>query len=325
MCLAVSFPFFVVNFFAVLEFFCNFAPEPIQIHTAMAKIRSASNPVRTGGQGDTTYYVRNGEQITRSRRNNSNYGSTARRSALQQEVRTRWANVVNFYKECRTWMPKAFENKKRYQSDYNAFMQLNQSTSPYYLTKSQAEAGCSIPFTYAVSRGSLPPISVTWTPSVEEFFTDIKITIGIEANLTLGDLSENIIANNPTMLEGDNIAFVILRYLRDSIGYVYTHTYYMELTLDSSDTRILGQQELGRYLSRYLETYLSVSAAAGSGWTMCGCAVIHARRSQGLKVSNQSIVLVDQIDWSDWSSSAQRQLAVESYGVDTEALLEPGD
>lgn len=284
-----------------------------------------SNPMRTGGQGDTTYYVRNGEQIARQRRNNSNYGSTARRSEAQQEIRTRWSNVINFYKECRAWMPKAFENKKRSQSDYNVFMNLNVADSPYYLTKSQALAGVCIPYGFIISRGSLPPVILDYTYSTDVWVSNIKCTVAFEANLKIGVLSQNIIDNNPTFRNGDNIALVSLWYQRDAAQMVYCITSYDELTLDVTSDAIWGANDLSRFFVINSETWIAIDAPGGGAWSIAGVALIHTRKSGGqLQVSTQRIDLVPALNWDTWASDSQKAAAIASYGVDGVVPLEPG-
>ena len=83
----------------------------------MAKIRVMSNQRRVGRVGDTTYYVRDGEQIARQSQNNSNYGATASRTPAQMSRRVKWANLVNLFKGMKSWQPKAYDFKKKGQTD----------------------------------------------------------------------------------------------------------------------------------------------------------------------------------------------------------------
>lgn len=290
----------------------------------MAKIRSISNPMRTGGQGDTTYYVKGGEQITRQRRNNSNYGESASRTIAQQSNRARWANVVNFFKACSAWMPKAFEKKSRAQSDYNVFMQLNAASSPYYLMKSQAAADMAIPYNYFVSKGSLPTVALNWNPSQDNFDSDIKLSISLTSSTTIAAFSSDVVANNNGYELGDNIGIVTLFYFTDSADIVHLLADYEEITLSSADSRTFSQFEFERFLGVNTSGYLTVSPAGGGNWIFCGCTFIHTRKGTRLKVSTQQMKLVPPIDWSMYSSDAQKQRAIDSYGLTPDAPLEPG-
>mgnify|MGYP003482862565 CR=1 FL=1 len=55
----------------------------------MAKARVSTNPMYPGGAGGYSFYVRKSEQIVRQRKNNSNYGESASRTAAQMERRGR--------------------------------------------------------------------------------------------------------------------------------------------------------------------------------------------------------------------------------------------
>ena len=130
----------------------------------MAKARVSINPLYTGGAGGYSFYVRKDEQIVRQRKNNSNYGETASRSLAQQVRRVKWANLVNVFKACKEWIPKAYESKQGKRTDYNEFMSVNIGSARVCLTKDQAANGCAVVDAFQISKGSLPPITLT-TPS----------------------------------------------------------------------------------------------------------------------------------------------------------------
>ena len=298
----------------------NIPPESV----TMGKIRNTASGIVKGKVGNTTYYYRQGEQIARQALNNSNYGESARRSETQQERRVKWGNLVNLYKVMSSWMPKAFETKKRNQTDYNMFMSLNVPSTTISLTKDEANKGCAVVDAYIIAQGSLPPVLSTGASGEENFFTDIYTSVTITNTTTVGELSADIIAKNPGFLEGDNIAFIIFSNWADGTTYPYAATEYYELTLDSSSTALFQSNPLEQILSKSSASYIGVGAEVYATTKNVGWACIHTRQTTGgLKVSSQSIVLLKPVIVDHYSTTAQQQLAVNSYGVDSDVPLDP--
>ena len=103
--------------------------------------------------GGAVTYMMAGQQITRELAANVKNP----RTPAQMKQRVKLASLVNFYRSMRQWAKVgAFSNKKQSWSDYNAFVSANISTTPAYLTKQQAQAGCSVVAPYIISRGVLP-------------------------------------------------------------------------------------------------------------------------------------------------------------------------
>ena len=298
----------------------NIPPEPV----TMGKIRNTASGIVKGKVGNTTYYYRQGEQIARQALNNSNYGESARRSETQQERRVKWGNLVNLYKVMSSWMPKAFETKKRNQTDYNMFMSLNVPSTTISLTKDEANKGCAVVDAYIIAQGSLPPVQSTGASGEENFFTDIYVSITISGSTTVGELAADIIAKNPGFLEGDNIAFVVFSNWADGTTYPYAATEYYELTLDSSSSALFNTNPLSQILSKSSANYIGVGEEVNVTAKNVGWACIHTRQTTGgLKVSSQSIVLLKPVIVDHYSTTAQQQLAVNSYGVDSDVPLDP--
>ena len=298
----------------------NIPPESV----TMGKIRNTASGIVKGKVGNTTYYYRQGEQIARQALNNSNYGESARRSETQQERRVKWGNLVNLYKVMSSWMPKAFETKKRNQTDYNMFMSLNVPSTTISLTKDEANKGCAVVDAYIIAQGSLPPVLSTGASGEENFFTDIYTAVTITNTTTVGELSADIIAKNPGFQEGDNIAFIIFSNWADGTTYPYAATEYYELTLDSTSSALFQSNPLEQILSKSSASYIGVGAEVYATAKNVGWACIHTRQTTGgLKVSSQSIVLLKPVIVDHYSTTAQQQLAVNSYGVDSDVPLDP--
>lgn len=289
----------------------------------MGKVRNSANTVRTGRIGENTWYVRDGIQIVRQRMNNSNYGEGASRTEKQQERRARWANLVNIYKAMKAWQPKAYESKKRGQTDYNVFMQLNVNDSPVYLTKDMATNGCAVAWTYQVSRGSLPPIELAYDSTDGVCESDIIITSAVSSATTIGALSADIIANNPNFKDGDNIALAVLQQQEDSRDYPFVKSPYQELTLDSASTALLSTLEIYKYIDQTAAAALTLKAPSATSFPAVCLALIHTRLGASLQVSTQSFVPCAADAWTDYIGETWAQECIDSYGVNGEVMLDP--
>ena len=289
----------------------------------MAKIRVMSNQRRVGRVGDTTYYVRDGEQIARQSRNNSNYGDSASRSEAQQRRRVKWANLVNFYKACAFWMPKAFENVKPGQTMYNKFMSLNINESVVGLTKDMAQSGCSVVERFQVAKGSLPMIELSRGDSSFNIISSIAISNAITSTTTIGQLAADIITNNAEFIEGDNLAIVIFNNSKDAQDYPFTRSVYKEITLSTASSELLNTILPDGAIGKSSDDHLAFdNGHQDIDLTML--AVIHTRKVSGsLKVSTTFIFyeyndLVDEFSGEQWI-----QECIDSYGVDQDVPLDP--
>ena len=289
----------------------------------MGKVRNSANTVRTGRIGENTWYVRDGIQIIRQRMNNSNYGEGASRTEKQQERRARWANLVNIYKAMKAWQPKAYESKKRGQTDYNVFMQLNVNDSPIYLTKDMATNGCAVAWTYQISRGSLPPIELAYNSTDGVVVSDIVITSAVSSTTTIGALSADIIANNPNFKDGDNIALAVLQQQEDGREYPFIKSPYQELTLDSASTALLSTLEIYKYIDQTAAAALTLKAPSATSFPAVCLALIHTRLGASLQVSTQSFVQCAAAAWTDYIGETWAQECIESYGINGEVMLDP--
>ena len=293
--------------------------------TTMAIARVSTNPMYKGGAGGYSFYVRGGEQVVRQRKNNSNYGDSASRTQAQMRRRVMWANLVNFYKVNKFWMPKAFELRSAGQTDYNRFMQLNIPFSEHALTKEQALLGVCAPFTMQVSEGSLPAIQYDNSAAVP-FVTDIKITGTYTAGTqTVAQLSQDIIANNPRWKDGDNLAIVRIEMAPyDGNPYIIPHFY--EFTLNTADTTTILNT---------LDVFTNSGVAFSGGFvsyplqsdsnSKYAFVMIHTRKEGGkLLVSTQELI-VKTDNYYSLTEPQHVEDAIASYGVDAEVPLDPGE
>lgn len=272
-------------------------------------------------------YVRSGEQIVRQRKNSSNYGPEASRTESQMSRRVCWANLVDFYKACKSWMPKAFETKSAGQTDYNKFMQLNINSARVFLTKDMAANGCAVPDAFMVSQGSLAPLNITIGNLRIGTLPHVNLDTAITSSSTIANISADILRNNPIFQNGDNIAFINFKCVIDSRGYPYTSSVYHELTIDTGNTSQWGQNSISAILESATidgQLQLAPKTTYYNASNICADVWIHTRRVGGaLQVSTQQVFIFDDTDLQQFSTQGALQAAIDSYGVDTEVPLDP--
>ena len=284
----------------------------------MGVIRNAANQQIKGKVGAVTYYVSEGRQIARQALNNSNYGETASRSEAQQTQRIKWANLVNFYKVCRGWMPKAFEGKKPGQSDYNRLMQVNMPFTDIYLTKNEAAVGACVAEDYIISQGSLP--SVEMSKSGTGFVTNIYVgELVINEATTVGAFSQALVENNTNIEYGMQIAYVSLMQSVDSLGVPRLICTFYEVTLKQN-----SEDKLFDYLPPLCASIREQCLATSQDVPIGACAyVVSDLRNGSLRVSTQVLQTNNTTLITTYSSEMAKQKAIMSYGLDPDVVLSP--
>lgn len=292
----------------------------------MAKVRIPINPLQVGKVGAYSMYVRKGEQVVRQRKNSSNYGEEASRSLPQQKRRVLWSNLVNFYKASAFWMPKAFENIGQNQTVYNRFMQLNIDRFNVALTKEEAAQGYTIVDALKVSDGSLLPLRFVTTSGEDAQDERLQLLLGpgISTSSTLGELSQAIIAENYGWENGDNLAIILFEQVYFVGSFPQVQPHYYEITLDTASS--VAVSSLPIFAAEMLEIsgqFMQVPNADRAAISYHGLVAIHTRKSSGLKVSSQSIKMVNTTYVDQYSTQEALNRAILSYGLDEDVLLAP--
>lgn len=283
----------------------------------------------TGGAGGYSFYVRKGEQVIRQRKNNSNYGSGASRTYAQMIRRVKWGNLVNVFKAMKSWQPKAYDSKKQGQTDYNIFMQLNINRATAALTREMCLSGCAVIEPCQVSRGSLPPIALALAGSGNQYVSDIVISNTIQGSTTVGQLSTDILANNPQFQEGDNLAFCFFYNWKDSrVEWPFVSTRYTEITLDSTSVVVINSiPALDNRLSKSTGGNLQASWSVGTPLSPnneVGMVLIRTRKTASmLAVSSQEIVVNGNSILSSFVGNTWYQTCIDTYGLTDEVPLDP--
>ena len=246
------------------------------------------------------------------------------KTPAQMGQRVKWANLVAFYRANAGWMPKAFENKKATQSDYNKFMSLNAANSRIYLTKEQARQGACVVDSYRVSDGTLQPVDIF--PTEQNWVTNLYLTglDKLDATTTVAAFSTALLSSNAGLRSGDQLSFIRITQLFNnttSIPYVQVRAY--ELLIDEQGPGLVKDfwpVEL-LALGKVQETpALMVKNNSKQG----GFALIVSRTQGGrVLVSPSQVTQVNMTAViNQYSSNTALAAAIESYGQGDEVFLD---
>lgn len=245
------------------------------------------------------------------------------RTQAQMEQRTKWANLVNFYRVNAPWMKYAYETKARNQSEYNKFMSLNVPSARIYLPKSFASQGGCIVDAYQMTQGSLASIEFSknrtfWVSNIilpSDFnFTEIS---------TVGEVSAAILQMNPAIREGDQLSFIRLtQQVNSNTGVPFVVVRKYEVIINSNDFRPFYDFMPVDYVTATDGTGTFSLAVQDSG-NAGGFLLILSRTISGKTyVSTQSIIVANNDALiSQYSSASARQSAIDSYGESEDAFL----
>lgn len=246
------------------------------------------------------------------------------KTPAQMGQRVKWANLVAFYRANAGWMPKAFENKKPTQSDYNKFMSLNASSSRIYLTKEQARQGACVVDSYRVSDGTLQPVDIF--PTEQNWVTNLYLgdLADLDETTSVAELSIALLSSNAGLRSGDQLSFIRVTQLYNNttnIPYVQVRAY--ELIINEQGTGLVGDYwpiDLIGIGEEQDEPALMVKNNNKQG----GFAIIVSRTQGGrVLVSPSQITQVNMgAIINQYSSSGALNNAILSYGQGDEVFLD---
>ena len=287
----------------------------------MAVTRNNLSMKMNGKVGAYSFYTSTGgRQVARIANNSSNYGETAKRTVAMQTRRSRWGNLVSFYSANKDLMARAFERKAANISAYNRFMQLNIPLATVSLIKDDFVRGMAILQEYVIADGSLPEIGAAEIEEEGMVFNLLTSIDGEFADLSIGQVSIDLLDHNPQLQEGDQLTFVSFSNRGGTPSTFRIYRQLCELTIDTKSAVSFGSL---RYSNMIAGNRLKV-VMAGQG-DVFGQAVIHSRSVGGsLQVSRAKITLNSDTLVRQFSDPEAVKKAIDSYGVDAEMLLEPG-
>lgn len=315
--------FFCIDFLVFIIYFGYLRRQILHLISflVMAVTRNNLSMKMIGKVGAYSFYTSTGgRQVARIANNSSNYGENAKRTMAMQTRRTRWGNLVAFYSANKDLMARAFERKAANISDYNRFMQLNIPIATVSLVKDDFVRGMAILQEYVIADGSLPEIGVA---EVEEEGMVFNLLTGIDgefADMSIGQISIDLLDHNPQLQEGDQLTFVSYSNRGGTPSTIRIYRQLCEMTIDSKSAVSFGAL---RYSNMIAGNGLKV-VVAGQG-DVFGQALIHSRSVGGtLQVSRAKITLNSDTLVSQFSAPEAVMRAIVSYGIDRENLLEPG-
>ena len=287
----------------------------------MAVTRNNLSMKMNGKVGAYSFYTSTGgRQVARIANNSSNYGETAKRTVAMQTRRSRWGNLVSFYSANKDLMARAYERKSANISDYNRFMQLNIPLATVSLVKDDFMRGMAILQEYVIADGSLPAIDVAEVQEDGCVFNLLTKIDGEFADKTIGQISVDLLDNNPQLQQGDQLTFVSYTNAGTTPSTIRIYRHLCEMTIDTKSAVSFGTL---KYANIIAGNGLKV-VIAGQG-DVFGQAIIHSRSVGGsLLVSRAKITLNSDTLVRQFSTPEAVKKAIDSYGVDTEKLLEPG-
>ena len=287
----------------------------------MAVTRNNLSMKMNGKVGAYSFYTSTGgRQVARIANNSSNYGETAKRTVAMQTRRSRWGNLVSFYSANKDLMARAYEHKAANISDYNRFMQLNIPLASVSLVKDDFMRGMAILQEYVIADGSLPGIDVAEVQEDGCVFNLLTMIDEEFADKTIGEVSVDLIENNPQLQVGDQLTFVSYTNAGTTPSTIRIYRQLCEITLDPKSAVSFGTL---KYADIIAGNGLKV-VIAGQG-DVFGQAIIHSRSVGGsLLVSRAKITLNNDTLVKQFSAPEAVKKAIDSYGVDNEKLLEPG-
>lgn len=287
----------------------------------MAVTRNNLSMKMNGKIGAYSFYTSTGgRQVARIANNSSNYGETAKRTVAMQTRRSRWGNLVSFYSANKDLMARAYERKGSNLSDYNRFMQLNIPLASVSLMKDDFMRGMAILQEYVIADGSLPEIDVAEIEEDGCVFNLLTSLDGEFADNTIGQISVDLLDNNPQLQEGDQLTFVSYTNAGTTPSTIRIYRQLCEVTIDPKSAVSFSTL---KYANIVAGNGLKV-VLAGQG-NVFGQAIIHSRSVGGsLLVSRAKITLNNDTLVRQFSAPEAVKKAIDSYGVDAEKLLEPG-
>ena len=287
----------------------------------MAVTRNNLSMKMNGKVGAYSFYTSTGgRQVARIANNSSNYGETAKRTVAMQTRRSRWGNLVSFYSANKDLMARAYERKGANLSDYNRFMQLNIPLASVSLVKDDFMRGMAILQEYVIADGSLPEINVAEVQEDGCVFNLLTTLDGEFAGYTIGAISVDLLDKNPQLQQGDQITFVSYTNAGATPSTIRIYRHLCEMTIDTKSAVSFGTL---KYANMVAGNGLKI-VLAGDG-NVFGQAIVHSRSVGGnLLVSRAKITLNSDTLVRQFSAPEAVKKAIDSYGVDTEKLLEPG-
>ena len=288
----------------------------------------------SGKLGQVVLSTMKGQQIARAWQPKVSNPKTSQ----QQLQRAKFANAVKFFKRAQQNLFKfAFEDRRKNESDYNAFMRHNVVSSAV-LDRSVYDNFNYPAFAdnWLLSYGSLGEINADNEPSDKEIVQLLNLPLGTGeiANLTIASASQALV-NNYKAINGDYVTLVGVKSSVNSITADPTMApewHIVQFVVDTTDTRKLVEflENQDEEASTFFDKDGKEPANIVFAYDNFACSwlgVILSRvTANGVKVST-SYLMPNYYAYEIYQKSLElpyRQSALNSWGRSSEPILKGG-
>lgn len=273
-----------------------------------------------GKVGDLVFYRDGGEQRTRTRVIPKNP-----RSPLQMAQRVRMANVSALYRLLAPVVRDSFSNRPSNQSGYNAFASGTIELSPF-MTKEMANADAVLPMPAVISKGVLS--ALPFTQQVQADFGALIPVLGLtdDATQTVGAVSSMLLAQYPSLQEGDKITAVGVHFVVSDAGDIDVYSgqpRIVEFELDSSSVETFENSAFVAPIEGGLGFTFGFSSAF-AGITAASAVIVSRVDADGsLQTSFSRLALsaAAQSLYDGYRTEQALQDAIASYNAGSESIL----
>ena len=290
----------------------------------------------SGKVGNLVVATRAGEQITRVYQ-----PRVANPKSYQQMLqRAKFANAVKFYKKAvQNFFKFAFEDKKKSESDYNAFMRHNVMNSALLIKGNVDDAYFPALGRWQMSSGSLPnAFRIERTDKDGLAF----LNSGIKENATIGDISSVLLGQG--FHTGDIVTFVLITSPVTYLDYDLTNLYdsgleqpewlIVQFAIEPRDTRAISQANyLGSRIgdmSSYDGNSLYIDSDGSIRWDddfndemAATCCIVTRNTASGVMATNTTLFGNSNFDkmLSDAKGTNYENEVLVSWGARAGAIL----
>lgn len=261
------------------------------------------------------------------------------KSYSQMLQRAKFANAVKFYKKAvQNFFKFAFEDKKKAESDYNAFMRHNVMNSALLIKGNVDDAYFPALGRWQMSSGSLPSAFKIEKGEASGF---VFFNEAIKPNATIGNISSALIGQG--FHSGDIVTFVLITSPVTYLDFDLTNLYdsgllqpewlIVQFAIDTKDTREISQANyLGSRsgISGYEGNSLLVSDNGSIRWDgnfdnemAATCCIVTRNTGSGVMATNTSLfgnTLYDKM-LSDAEGTNYENEVLVSWGAREGAIL----
>lgn len=297
-----------------------------------------------GKVGNLVLYHRSGEQIMRAYQ-----GKVKNPRTLEQTIqRAKFANAVKFYKRAiKNFFPFAYEDQRKNESTFNAFMRHNVSLSPFLTKPMVDETKFPAVGSWMLSQGSLNQPFADFSSPADELGHPVdrlrvNLLDGMKlAKKTIGEFSQQL-EEKGGFEEGDILTFVFiasdaeegssssLEDLAEDTTLGFPSWCICQFVLDKSSTKPLTEwsyvgkpnfrMEIGAS-GQYLEF------SVGEEWSgMFAAAMLISRKTIDNKLLTSTCLLHGSVEWKkichgDTDELRNLRTIAKTWGSDNEAIL----